>query len=288
MIADDPRLDVRIEAPRQPVRVVLDRRRRGAQVGAYSRAAGRGAPVRIDHRGPQGGARPTSGWAMRASSEPRVTRSHLDLARGARAPGGARGERRAGGSRVRACRAPCSPRASSTNGCCTSRPNYWARTRNRLRRSARLTSLEAAPEFVLIDSKPVGPDLRLRLQPTQESKIDVHRHRPGDRRHHAAAMRAPGAARRVKTGASRWNSAPSRATVSISATASASMASASPSRRSTPSSLQADVSGETLRVTTLGAKPTGCARESRARACAPATASAATGCPATSTASPKS
>ena len=30
---------------------------------------------------------------------------------------------------------------------------------------ARLTRLDAAPEFALLDSKIVGPDIRLRLQP---------------------------------------------------------------------------------------------------------------------------
>jgi diaminohydroxyphosphoribosylaminopyrimidine deaminase/5-amino-6-(5-phosphoribosylamino)uracil reductase len=32
----------------------------------------------------------------------------------------------------------------------------------------RLTRLDAAPEFALLDSKAVGPDLRLRLQPKRE------------------------------------------------------------------------------------------------------------------------
>ena len=36
---------------------------------------------------------------------------------------------------------------------------------------ARLTRLEAAPEFTLVDSKAVGPDLRLRLRPkSKEAK----------------------------------------------------------------------------------------------------------------------
>ena len=35
---------------------------------------------------------------------------------------------------------------------------------------ARLTKLEAAPEFALLDSKVIGPDLRLRLQPKAKEK----------------------------------------------------------------------------------------------------------------------
>jgi diaminohydroxyphosphoribosylaminopyrimidine deaminase/5-amino-6-(5-phosphoribosylamino)uracil reductase len=35
---------------------------------------------------------------------------------------------------------------------------------------ARLTRLDAAPEFALLDSKAIGPDLRLRLQPKRKDK----------------------------------------------------------------------------------------------------------------------
>jgi diaminohydroxyphosphoribosylaminopyrimidine deaminase/5-amino-6-(5-phosphoribosylamino)uracil reductase len=35
---------------------------------------------------------------------------------------------------------------------------------------ARLTRLEAAPEFVLLDSKAIGPDLRLRLRPASAER----------------------------------------------------------------------------------------------------------------------
>ncbi len=35
---------------------------------------------------------------------------------------------------------------------------------------ARLTRLEAAPEFTLLESKTVGPDLRLRLRPKKKEE----------------------------------------------------------------------------------------------------------------------
>ena len=130
---------------------------------------------------------------------------------------------------------------------------------------ARLTKLEAAPEFALLDSKIVGPDLRLRLQPKVEGKdIDVHRNRPGDRRHPAHRTRTgAGAAedRRLEV-----SFAAIAASGSTSATASAWTASASPSRHSARPAFIADVSGETLRVTTLGAKAERRARQSRAGA----------------------
>ena len=68
VLADDPRLDVRIEAPRQPLRVVLDRRRAVAQDGAHSRAARRRAGVRRADGDAQGADRATNASATRASS----------------------------------------------------------------------------------------------------------------------------------------------------------------------------------------------------------------------------
>ena len=76
----------------------------------------------------------------------------------------------------------------------------------------------------------------------------------GDIRRSRSARGAPGA---LKIAASRWHSHASRASGSISATASAWTACASPCRHSARTALHADVSGETLRVTTLGAKRDG-------------------------------
>ena len=67
VIADDPRLDVRIETPRQPMRVVLDRRRALRKTARILAAPGDvlvfAAPTGNARR-----ARATSDWAMRAWS----------------------------------------------------------------------------------------------------------------------------------------------------------------------------------------------------------------------------
>ena len=196
VLADDPRLDVRIEAPRQPLRVVLDRRRALRKTARILAPPGEVLVFAAPTATRKGGDR-------RRTPGRRARRAHARQARasrpggGVRAPGGARRSTTCWWRRGPGCRVRCSPPGSSTNGCCTSRRNCWARTRNRLPRFARLTRLEAAPEFALLDSKAVGPDLRLRLQPKRRGKRN--RCSPGSSRRSAQS----GASKRARRAGSR-------------------------------------------------------------------------------------
>jgi diaminohydroxyphosphoribosylaminopyrimidine deaminase/5-amino-6-(5-phosphoribosylamino)uracil reductase len=163
VIADDPRLDVRIETPRQPMRVVLDRRRALRKTARVLAAPGDvlvfAAPTRERKAGPSderlGNAR---------VERIRATRSHLDLqvvfARLAELEVNdvlvEAGSRLAG--------------ALFAAGLVDEwllylAPKLLGKEAKPLAALARLTRLDAAPEFELLDSKVVGPDLRLRLKP---------------------------------------------------------------------------------------------------------------------------
>ena len=256
VLADDPRLDVRIDAPRQPLRVVLDRRRRAAQDGAHSRAAGRCAGVRRADGDAQGRSRATNAWAMRASSAcassarisiwrrcSRAWRSSKSTTcwwkRGPRLVG--RAVRRGPGRRMAAVRrAEIIGQGRETGG--VARATHEARGRAGVR----------AARF---EGRGPGPAPAVAAE-AQGQEIDVHGHRAGDRRdpaHRSAhGQRAP-----PKIAASKCRSRPSRASGSnlgdsicvdgVCLTVAALGA----------ASFHADVSGETLRVTTLGAKPAG-------------------------------
>ncbi len=237
---------------------------RVAQDGACPRAARRRAGVRCADRRHARRARARNDWAMRASSAFACS-GRISICRQCSRVWPSSKSTTCWSKPGRGSRAPCLPPAWSTNGCCTSRRNCWARRRNRLAALARLTRLDAAPEFELLDSKVVGPDLRLRLQPHKERIMFT------------GIVQEVGIIRRIETrgGAP---AAPedrrievairtrSRASGSTWATASAWTASASRSPALGAGSFHADVSGETLRVTTLGAKARRRARESRARA----------------------
>jgi hypothetical protein len=126
------------------------------------------------------------------------------------------------------------------------------RGRETLASLARLTKLEAAPQFELLDSKATGPGFRLRLaEPKARKKIDVHRNRPGDRRAQRIEARAGDGAAEIAASSvfatiarERLNLGDSICVDGVCLTVAALGA----------SSFFADVSGETLRVTTLGAK----------------------------------
>jgi diaminohydroxyphosphoribosylaminopyrimidine deaminase/5-amino-6-(5-phosphoribosylamino)uracil reductase len=166
VLADDPRLDVRIETPRQPMRVVLDRRRALRKTARILAPPGDvlvfAAPTATHKAGPSderlGNAR---------VERIRVVRSHLDigtvLARLAELEVNdvlvEAGSRLAG--------------ALFAAGLVDEwllyiAPKILGKDAKPLAMFPRLTRLEAAPEFELLDSKPVGPDLRLRLRPKQE------------------------------------------------------------------------------------------------------------------------
>jgi len=163
VIADDPRLDVRIETPRQPMRVVLDRRRALRKTARVLAAPGDvvvfAAPTRERKAGPSderlGNAR---------VERIRVSRSHLDL----NAVFARLAELEVNDVLVEA--------GSRLAGALFAAglvdewllyiaPKLLGKDAKPLAALARLTRLDAAPEFELLDSKGVGPDMRLRLKP---------------------------------------------------------------------------------------------------------------------------
>jgi diaminohydroxyphosphoribosylaminopyrimidine deaminase/5-amino-6-(5-phosphoribosylamino)uracil reductase len=166
VLADDPRLDVRIEAPRQPMRVVLDRRRRLRKTARILAPPGDvlvfSAPTATHKAGPSderlGDAR---------VERIRVARAHLNLA--------AVFARLAeleindvlveAGSRLSAALFAAN---LVDEWLLYLAPKLLGKDAKPVAALARLTKLEAAPEFVLVDSKPIGPDLRLRLQPKRK------------------------------------------------------------------------------------------------------------------------
>jgi len=163
VVADDPRLDVRIETPRQPMRVVLDRRRALRKTARVLAAPGDvlvfAAPTRERKAGPSderlGNAR---------VERIRVARSHLDL----QAVFARLAELEVNDVLVEA--------GSRLAGALFAAglvdewllyiaPKLLGKDAKPLAALARLTRLDAAPEFELLDSKAVGPDMRLRLKP---------------------------------------------------------------------------------------------------------------------------
>jgi diaminohydroxyphosphoribosylaminopyrimidine deaminase/5-amino-6-(5-phosphoribosylamino)uracil reductase len=163
VIADDPRLDVRIETPRQPMRVVLDRRRALRKSARILASPGDvlvfAAPTRERKAGPSderlGDAR---------VERIRVVRAHLDL----QAVFARLAELEVNDVLVEA--------GSRLAGALFAAglvdewllyiaPKLLGKDAKPLAALARLTRLEAAPEFELLDSKVIGPDVRLRLRP---------------------------------------------------------------------------------------------------------------------------
>jgi diaminohydroxyphosphoribosylaminopyrimidine deaminase/5-amino-6-(5-phosphoribosylamino)uracil reductase len=160
VIADDPRLDVRAADARQPLRVVLDRRRRvkkSARILATPgeallfTAAGRSGP-RSDHLG-----------AARIETV-RTLRSHLDLRRVLQRLG------ELGANEVLVEAGPGLSGAMLAAGLVDEwllyvAPRLLGPQARPLAALPRIARLDAAPSFTLLDSRQVGPDLRLRLRP---------------------------------------------------------------------------------------------------------------------------
>lgn len=163
VIADDPRLDVRIEAPRQPLRVVLDRRRALRKTARILAPPGEvllfSAPTR-EHKPGASDERLGDARVERI----RVSRSHLDL--------GAVFARLAE-LEVNDVLVEAGPRLAGAlfvaglvdEWLLYIAPKLLGKDARPLATLARLTRLEAAPEFELLDSRVVGPDMRLRLKP---------------------------------------------------------------------------------------------------------------------------
>jgi diaminohydroxyphosphoribosylaminopyrimidine deaminase/5-amino-6-(5-phosphoribosylamino)uracil reductase len=168
VLADDPRLDVRIDTPRQPLRVVLDRRRRirktarilapPGEVLLFAGAAARArdaermlGPARIEHL--------------------RAARTRLDLGRVLA---------RLAELEVNEVLVESGPRLAGallTAGLVDEwllyvAPRLLGKEAKPLAAFARLTKLEAAPAFSLVEAQSVGPDLRLRLRPQPAKKKD--------------------------------------------------------------------------------------------------------------------
>lgn len=165
VLADDPRLDVRIQVPRQPMRVVLDRRRRLRKTARILAPPGDvlvfSAPTASRKAGP------TDERLGDARVERiRVARAHLDLG----AVLGRLAELEVNDVLVEA--------GSRLSGAMFAAglvdewllyiaPKLLGKDAKPLAALARLTKLEDAPEFELLESKAVGPDLRLRLRPVR-------------------------------------------------------------------------------------------------------------------------
>jgi diaminohydroxyphosphoribosylaminopyrimidine deaminase / 5-amino-6-(5-phosphoribosylamino)uracil reductase len=163
ILADDPRLDVRIEAPRQPLRVVLDRRR---QVPRKARVLAPPGEVLIFAAPRPKGARSAQENLGAARVETvRVLRGHLDLKRVFS---------KLGELAINDVLVEAGPRLAGAllaaglvdEWLVYLAPKLLGADAKPLATLARLTRLAAAPRFELRDSTVVGPDLRLRLSPT--------------------------------------------------------------------------------------------------------------------------
>jgi diaminohydroxyphosphoribosylaminopyrimidine deaminase/5-amino-6-(5-phosphoribosylamino)uracil reductase len=168
VLADNPRLDVRIDAPRQPLRVVLDRRRalrKSARILAPPGDALVFAAPTATRKGGAGDERLGSARVERV----RVKRSHLDLPAVFA---------RLADLEINEVLVEAGPRLSGallTAGLVDEwllyiAPKLLGEGAKPIATLARLTRLEAAPEFALLDSKAVGPDVRLRLRPRSRER----------------------------------------------------------------------------------------------------------------------
>jgi diaminohydroxyphosphoribosylaminopyrimidine deaminase/5-amino-6-(5-phosphoribosylamino)uracil reductase len=163
VLADNPRLDVRIETPRQPLRVVLDRRR---SVPKKARILAPPGEVLLFCAAPPKGRRVQTDESVGAARIERVRtlRGHLDLKRVFA---------RLGQLQVNDVLVEAGPRLSGAlfaaglvdEWLLYLAPKLLGPAAKPLTALARLTKLTAAPQFEILDSRAVGPDLRLRLVP---------------------------------------------------------------------------------------------------------------------------
>ena len=164
VLADNPRLDVRIATSRQPLRVVLDRRRqvrRSARILAPPGDVLLFAAARLGSR--EGSAREERLGAARIERV-RTLRGHLDLQRVFT---------RLGELEINDVLVEAGPRLAGAllaarlvdEWLLYLAPKLLGSDAKPLARLAPLTKLAAAPQFAILDSRPVGSDLRLRMQP---------------------------------------------------------------------------------------------------------------------------
>jgi len=163
VLADDPRLDVRIEAPHQPLRVVLDRRRQVRDKARILRAPGE--VLIFAAAAPKRRVKSVAEKLGRGTIERvRVVRGHLDF----RTVFSRLAELKINDVLVEA-----GPRLSGAllaaglvdEWVLYIAPKLLGADAKPLSSFARLRKLAAAPRFDIVDSRVVGPDLRLRLRP---------------------------------------------------------------------------------------------------------------------------
>jgi len=166
VLADDPRLDVRIETPRQPLRVVLDRRRQVQKGARIIKAPGRvllfAAASAARAKSKPGAAPEMLGGAT--IERVRVKNSHLDLARVFA---------RLAELQINEVLVEAGPRLAGAllraglvdEWLVYLAPKLLGRDARPLAALPRLSRLASAPEFELRESITVGNDVRLRLRP---------------------------------------------------------------------------------------------------------------------------
>jgi diaminohydroxyphosphoribosylaminopyrimidine deaminase / 5-amino-6-(5-phosphoribosylamino)uracil reductase len=167
VLADNPRLDVRIEAPRQPLRVILDRRR---QVTRRARVLAPPGEVLVFTAATRSRAASTAEKLGAARVERvRTLRGHLDLKRVLV---------RLGELSINEVLVESGPRLAGAllaaglvdEWLVYIAPKLLGDRAKPLATLGRLTKMARAPQFELLDSNRVGPDLRLRLQPRVPGK----------------------------------------------------------------------------------------------------------------------
>ncbi len=164
VLADDPRLDVRIETPRQPLRVVLDRRRRVKKNARILKPPGdvvlfAGGPA----RGKASKDRPAETFGRARIERVRIVRGHLDLARVFA---------RLAELEVNDVLVECGPRLAGallSAGLVDEWLLYYApmllgSDARPLAALPTISRIASAKRFELSESKQFGPDVRLRLR----------------------------------------------------------------------------------------------------------------------------
>jgi diaminohydroxyphosphoribosylaminopyrimidine deaminase/5-amino-6-(5-phosphoribosylamino)uracil reductase len=163
VLADNPRLDVRIETQRQPLRVVLDRRRRVRKTARVLAPPGEVLVFAAATASRPAGASDERLAAARVERI-RVLKSHLNIGRVLA---------RLAELEINEVLVEAGPRLTGAllsaglvdEWLVYLAPKLLGRDAKPLATLARLTRLDAAPQFELLESQIVGPDVRLRLRP---------------------------------------------------------------------------------------------------------------------------